>query len=446
MSATPYADVTAVSRALFQRAARVMPAGVSYAIRDLSPHPFYVDRAAGCRLTDVDGNVYTDYWLGHGALLLGHAPECVVAAVRHQLARGTHFGLSHALEVELAELVTTAIPGAEMVRYTNSGTEASMYAVGLARTYTGRTKIGKVEGGWHGGYDPLRRAVRPPFDVLEAGLDPRALGHTIAFPFNDLERAAAAIAGGELACVIVEPMLGAAGFIPAEAGYLDGLRSLCDDHGTLLVFDEVITGFRLGLGGAQALYGVTPDLTVLGKILGGGFPIGAICGRREIFDRLDHRRFPDVRQRAFHGGTFAANPISMAAGLATLRALQDGRVYGHLERLGEQIRTGLARIFSEAGIDAAVTGLKSTFSVHFRKGAPRDAREAAEGDAGLARRYHDAMLARRIAYLTPAVPHTFLSAAHSERDVAELLAATAAFARGCHAVACNDARAEVPEN
>lgn len=426
---TRYAEATPTSRALFERAARVLPAGVSYAIRDVSPHPFYVDRASGARLTDVDGNVYTDYWSGHGALLLGHAPACVVEAVLRQAERGAHYGFSHALEVELAELVTAMMPAAEMVRYTSSGTEANMYAVGLARAHTGRTKIAKVEGGWHGGYDALRKAVRVPFDQLEAGLDHRALDSTVVFPFNDLDRAAQAIAQDDLACVVVEPMLGAAGFIPAEPGYLDGLKRLCQEHGTLLIFDEVITGFRLGPGGAQELYSVTPDITVVGKILGGGFPIGALCGRREIFDRLDHRRYPCARERAFQGGTFAANPISMAAGIATLRALEDGRVYRHLERLGEQARTGLARIFASAGIDAAITGLMSTFSIHFRRGTPRNAREASDTDAGLARRYYEAMLAREIAYLTPAVPHMFLNSAHTEQDVAELLTATEAFAR-----------------
>ena len=424
-----YAATTPRSRALFERAARVLPAGVSYAIRDVAPHPFYVDRAAGCRLTDVDGNVYTDYWSGHGALLLGHVPACVAEAVTRQLERGTHYGFAHELEIELAEIIARAIPGVEMVRYTNSGTEAAMYAISLARAYTGRSRIGKVEGGWHGGSDTLRRAVHVPFDEPEAGLDSAAAGTTVAFPFNDLARARHAIARGDLACVIVEPMLGAAGFIPAEPGYLDGLARACREHGTLLICDEVITGFRYHFGAVQEHHGVRADITVLGKIIGGGFPIGALCGSREVFDRLDHHRFPSPRDRAFHGGTFAGNPISVAAGIATLKALEDGTAYRHLERIGDLARVGLDRAFCEAGIDASVTGITSTVCVHFRRDAPRNAREASEGDVALGRRYYEWMLAARIAYLTPTVAHMFLNAAHTEADIADLVNTTAAFAR-----------------
>lgn len=424
-----YAATTPRSRALFERAARVLPGGVSYVIRDVSPHPFYIDRAAGCRLADVDGNVYTDYWSGHGALLLGHAPACVAEAVTRQLERGTHYGFAHELEIELAEAIARAIPGVEMVRYTNSGTEAAMYAIGLARAYTGRRRIAKVEGGWHGGYDMLRRAVRVPFEEPEAGLDSATAGSTVAFPFNDLARAREAIARGDLACVIVEPMLGAAGFIPAEPGYLEGLVRACHEYGTLLICDEVITGFRYHFGAMQEWHGVKSDITVLGKIIGGGFPIGAICGPRDIFDRLNHHRFPSPRDRAFHGGTFAGNPISVAAGLATLRALADGTTYRHLGRLGDLARAGLERAFSDAGIDACVTGIKSTVCVHFRRSTPRNAREASAGNDALGRRYYDWMLAQRIAYLTPAVAHMFLNASHTEENIAELVSATAAFAR-----------------
>jgi glutamate-1-semialdehyde 2,1-aminomutase len=423
-----YAATTPRSLALFERAARVLPAGVSYAIRDVSPHPFYVERAAGCLVADVDGNVYTDYWSGHGALLLGHVPACVAEAVTRQLERGTHYGFEHEAEIELAEVISRAIPGVDMVRYTNSGTEAAMYAIGLARACTGRRRIAKVEGGWHGGYDTLRRAVRAPFEEPEAGLDSAAADGTVAFPFNDLARAREAIAHGDLACVIVEPMLGAAGFIPAEPGYLEGLARACREHGTLLICDEVITGFRFHFGAMQELHGVQADITLLGKIIGGGFPIGAICGPRDIFARLDHHRFPSPKDRAFHGGTFVGNPISMAAGLATLRALADGVTYQHLERLGDLARAGLEHAFAGTGTEACVTGYRSTVCVHFRRDAPRNAREAAEGNLDLARRYYEWMLAARIAYLTPAVAHLFLNAAHTEENIAKLVSTTAAFA------------------
>ena len=240
--------------------------------------------------------------------------------------------------------------------------------------------------------------------------------------------------------MVVEPVLGAAGIIPSDCGYLAGLKALCDRHGTLLIFDEVITGFRLARGGAQELYGVTPDITILGKIVGGGFPVGALCGRREVLERLDHRRFPDRRAQAFHGGTFAANPVTMAAGIATLMALEDGSIHRRLDRLGELARTGIARIFESSGLDVAVTGIGSIFGIHFRRGAPRNAREASEADASLARGYHQAMLARGIAYLTPAVPHLFLNAAHTEEDLADFLAATEAFSHGVQGMACGYSR------
>lgn len=417
------------SRAWFERARRVLPGGVSYAIRDFAPYPFYVARAAGSRLHDVDGREYTDYWCGHGALILGHAPKRVVEAACRQIALGSHFGFAHPLEVELAEMVARVVPSAEMMRYTNSGTEANMYAVGLARGCTGRTKIAKMEGGWHGGVECLQKAIKMPYEVPDsAGLNPHAMADTIALPFNDLEAAGRALAREDLACLIVEPMMGAAGCIPADRDYLLGLRELTARHGTLLVFDEVITGFRLSLGGAQQHFGVIPDVTIFGKILGGGFPIGALCGRRDVFEHLDHRRFAGKDERVFQGGTFSANPVSLAAGTETLKALEDGSVYRELDRLGSRLRAGLADTLRSRGVTAAITGLGSAIGVHFREGAPRNAREAAEDDHAMANRYFDHMRARGIAYLSPGLPHMFLSAAHTDQDIDEFLAATNDFA------------------
>jgi glutamate-1-semialdehyde 2,1-aminomutase len=428
-----YVTSTPGSRAWFERARQVLPGGVSYGIRDLAPYPFYVTRASGSRLFDVDGNEYTDYWCGHGTLILGHAPKAVVEAAGRQIALGSHFGFAHPLEVELAEMVTRLVPGAEMLRYTNSGTEANMYAIGLARGYTGRTRIAKMEGGWHGGVESLQKAVKPPFDVPDsAGLNPHAMADTMALPFNDLEAAEQALARKDLACLIVEPMMGAAGCIPADREYLVGLRDLTRRHGTLLIFDEVITGFRLAPGGAQQHYGVVADITILGKILGGGFPIGALCGRRDVFERLDHRRFGGKNERVFQGGTFSANPVSLVAGIETLKALADGSVHREVDRLGTLLCAGLADAFRTSGVAAAITGIGSAIGVHFRTGAPRNAREAAEDDTGLARAYFDHMRDRHIAYLSPGLPHMFVSAAHTDRDIEAFVAATAAFAPEDH--------------
>jgi glutamate-1-semialdehyde 2,1-aminomutase len=417
------------SRAWFERASRVLPGGVSYAIRDLSPYPFYVARASGANVYDVDGNEYTDYWCGHGALVLGHAPRAVVEAACRQIALGSHFGFAHPLEVELAEMVARMLPGAEMMRYTNSGTEANMYALHVARAYTGRTRIAKIEGGWHGGVESLQKAVKVPFDVEDsAGLNPHATADTLPLPFNDLEAARHALAREDLACLLVEPMMGAAGCIAADRDYLVGLRELTARHGTLLVFDEVITGFRVAPGGAQQYYGVTPDITVLGKILGGGFPVGALCGRREVFERLDHRRFAGKHERVFQGGTFSANPVSLAAGIETLRALEDGTVCRRLDGLATRLRAGLARAFAARGIPAAATGLGSAIGVHFRPSAPRNAREAAEDDVATAKAYFDHMRGCGIAYLSPGMPHMFISAAHTEADIDRFVACTQEFA------------------
>jgi glutamate-1-semialdehyde 2,1-aminomutase len=435
MTDTQYVNSTPTSRTLFDRARNVLPGGVSYGIRDLVPYPFYVARAAGSRLWDIDGNEYADYWCGHGAMILGHAPRQVIEATCRQISLGSHFGFAHPLEVELAEVVTRLVPSAEMIRYTNSGTEANMYAVALARGFTGRTRIAKIEGGWHGGVECLNKAVKAPFDAPESsGLNPHSVDDTVIIPFNDLGAARTALEREDIASLHVEPVMGTAGCIPAEGGYLEGLRELTARHKTLLVFDEVITGFRIAPGGAQQHFGVTPDITILGKILGGGFPIGALCGRRNVFERLDHRLTGKDR-RVFHGGTFSANPVSLTAGLETLRLLQEGPVYSDLDRLGARLRTGLETALNEGGIAASVTGLGSMVGVHFRPGPPpRNARESAEDDERLGRAYFEHMLNRRIVFLVPSLPHMFLTTKHTDADVDELVEATRQFARSARMV------------
>jgi glutamate-1-semialdehyde 2,1-aminomutase len=425
-----YEERTKRSKELYERANRVLPAGVSYGIRAFPPYPFYVDHAEGARLYDIDGNVYADYWGGHGALILGHSPKPVIEAVMRQLPRGTHFGLSHELEVELAERITEMVPCAEMLRYTTSGTEANMYGTRLARAYTGRMKMLKIEGGWHGGYDSLHKAVTYPFTRPEsAGLDPKTIQDTLAVPFNDLEEARRGAKGRDLACIILEPVMGAAGFITPEPGYLEGLREICDETDTLLVFDEVVTGFRLAPGGAQEYYDVKPDISIIGKIMGGGFPIGAFCGRRDIFELLDQRKYTAPETRAAHGGTFAGNAISMAAGIATLDALRDGRVYSHIDALGERIREGLADIAERSRLPASITGVGSTFAIHFQSESPRNVGDTARNDLKTTHTYFNHMLERGIVYLSPTVCHCWVSSPHTREDAEEYLAASEDFFR-----------------
>ena len=425
-----YEEKTPRSKALFERAGLVLPAGVSYAIRGVTPYPFYVSEAKGCKLTDVDGNVYTDYWTGHGALILGHSHPRVMDAVADQIRRGTHIGWSHELEIELAERLVEMVPSAEMVRYTNSGTEANMYSSRLAQAYTGRTKLVKMEGGWHGGYDSLHKGVHAPFNVPEsAGLNPKTVEDTIVIPFNDLDAAREALKGEDVASLFVEPLMGVGGFIIAEPGYLEGLREICDQTGTLLIFDEVISGFRLGLGGGQGHFGVTPDITVLGKIMGGGFPVGAFCGRRDIFELLDHHKYPDMQERSFHGGTFTGNPVSMVAGIATLDILKEGRVYEHIDGLGEKVRKGLADIISRSEVEAALTGICSTFGIHFQKEVPKNVREVSKNDPKVAKAYYAHMLSKNIVYVSPMLPHSFICEPHTEGDIEEFLAVNEEFFR-----------------
>jgi len=423
-----YDQRTGKSRKLFMRAGKVLPAGVSYGIRALPPYPFYVDHAKGVKVYDVDGNVYTDYWVGHGALILGHAHENVVKAVSEQLPLGTHFGFSHEKEIMLAERIVKYVPSAEMVRYTSSGTEANMYGTRLARAYTGRYKMLKIEGGWYGGYDSLHAYVSRPYGRSEsAGLNPKTTEDTMAAPYNDLEAAKKIAREHKLACIVIEPVMGAAGFLTPEPGYLEGLRELCDETGALLIFDEVITGFRLGMGGAQEYYGVTPDLTVMGKIVGGGFPIGAFCGPTEVMELLDHNKYPDPEKRSAHGGTFTGNPITMVAGCATVDTLKDEAIHKHINRLGDKMRKGLEDVFSGSRYPASVTGVGSIFGIHFQKEKPMNAGDTAGNDIEMTKAYFQHMLESNIIYLSPTLSHSLVSSPHTYEDIEAYLAATEEF-------------------
>ena len=424
-----YISKTRKSRALYERAKKVLPAGVSYGLRYFEPYPFYTAKAKGSKLFDVDGNEYIDFWLGHTALILGHSPPVVIEAVKKQLERGTHYGTAHELEIKLAEQVAKMVPGAEMIRFTNSGTEANMYAARLARAYTGRSKIAKFEGGWHGGYDALHVSVKHPFNIPEsAGLTRGALQDTVVLPFNDLDGVKAKLKGEEVAAIFIEPVLGSGGAVPAEKEFLRGIREFCDEKGVLLIFDEVITGFRLAPGGAQQYYGVKSDLTVFGKILGGGFPVGAFCGRKEIMERLDTTVYKRPHY-SFHGGTFTANPITMTAGLATLKILKDGQLINQLNNLGDKIREQIKEIFESAGVDVQVTGAGSLFSVHFTKREVKDAYAAFMADREKLVDYHLTLIENGVFFLPTHAGA--LSSAHNKADIEKLFSETEKYAKKC---------------
>ncbi|MBI2917643.1 MAG: aspartate aminotransferase family protein [Chloroflexi bacterium] len=428
-----FVSSTPASQEWYSRATAVLPAGVTYSSRHMSPHPVYIKRAAGGRVYDLDGNEYLDFWMGHGALVLGHCFPPVVEAVQQQVALGAHFGFCHEWEVLLAQQIVDMVPSAEMVRFANSGTEANMYAIRLARSATGRSKIAKYEGGWHGGYDALHKASSAPLDASESlGLTQGALEDTVALPFNDLETSLQAIHRGDLAAVMIEVVQGAAGFIPAERAFLQSIREACTATGTMLMYDEVVTGFRLAPGGGQELYGILPDITTLGKIVGGGaFPVGALCGRQDLMELIDHLKHPDKSQRSYQGGTYAGNPLVCRAGYVTLTELErrQDAIYPHLNALGERCRQGIEGAFRRAGIPAHATGIGALASVHLTPERPRDMRSAsrnARKDIG--ERYSDYLRDHRVLY-RGSHPHFYISAAHTTQDIDHLVSLTEEFVR-----------------
>lgn len=424
-----YEKRTLKSRKIFERAKKVFPAGVSYRIRSIKPYPFYVSKAKGSKVTDVNGNTYTDYWCGHFALILGHAPPKVVRAVKEQAERGFHYGISHEQELKLAEQICKMVPSAQLLRFCGSGTEANMFAARLARTYTHRVKIGKFEGNWHGAYDPLHIAIKPPFDKLPSGgLTEGTLKDTVVLPYNNLDETRRIMSEQELASVTIEPVMGAGGMIPAKTDFLRGLAELCRERGTLLIFDEVITGFRLGPGGAQKKWNIIPDLTILGKIPGGGLPIGAVTGKREIMEHMDHTKY-EVPEYCSHGGTQIGNPMAMTAGLMTLRILEKKAVYRKIDALGEKVRHGLNDIFGHAGFDFQATGVGSLFGCHFTKVPVIDSVAASAGNKRLSERFCRHLLERRVLALTTDLVHCAVSNAHTRKDIEEFLSRAEEFAR-----------------
>ena len=354
-----YQETFQQDRELAQHASQIFPDGVTHDGRHATPFPIYIDRAKGSKKWGIDGREFIDYWSGHGALLLGHSPPEIVEAVMEQMQRGTHYGACHALELEWGDLVIELIPSAECIRFVNSGTEATLMAIRLARTYTGKNKVLKFAGHFHGWHDSVILGAYPPFEVPVPGIPQDVIDTTVIVPPNDIDAVEKCLqADPDIACVILEPTGGSFGVIPTNGEFLAQLREITTDNDVVLIFDEVISGFRVAPGGAQGHYQVTPDLTTLAKILAGGLPGGAVVGKKEILNLLSIEAEQETKRgkKMPHPGTFNANPLSASAGVTALKIVKTGIPHERVNRVAATLRNGLNALINQHRLDWAVYG------------------------------------------------------------------------------------------
>jgi len=426
-----YRQKTPLSENLFKRSKEVMPGGISHNVHYFPPYPFFIKKGKRSKIWDVDGNEYVDLWMGHYTHILGHYPDVIVEAIERQSKEGIHWGIVFEKQVEWAELIRDLVPCAEMVRFCCSGTEATMYAVRLARAFTGKKTILKIAGGWHGANSDLSLGIKMPYEKEESlGLLPELHRYAKVIFFNDLSKSLKIIEQNrkDLAGIILEPVVGEGGFIPATIEYLKMLRSETERLGALLIFDEVISGFRVALRGAQERFGIIPDLATLGKIMGGGFPVGALVGKREILEKTS----PEITGNKWEkiligGGTFSSHPFTVAAGLAMLQYLKDHdeEVYPILEAKGEKVRKGVHEALHREGLDAMVTGIGSLFQTHFpfQKGVTLNSPHSIHRYTDVEKREVEF----RIRMLTKGVYMMHgggsLSLAHSDEDIEKIIEA-----------------------
>ena len=417
---------TTRSRELFDRARQLIPGGVNSPARawtSVGGTPLFFNRAKGSRIWDEDGNELIDYVCSWGPMILGHGHPAVLAAVQEAASRGTSYGAPTAAEVRMAELVVDAVPSIEMVRFVSSGTEATMSALRLARAYTGRNKIMKFVGGYHGHVDALLvsagSAAAGHGIPDSAGVHPDYARDTLVAPYNDLAAVEKLFADnpGQIAGLIVEPVAGNMGVVPPAAGFLEGLRNVTGQDGSLLIFDEVISGFRVAFGGAQSLFGVTPDITCLGKIVGGGLPVGAYGASAEIMKTVA------PLGPMYQAGTLSGNPVAMAAGVATLEELLKPGVYDRLERKGAALAKGLGTAFSEAEIPARVNRVGSLLTVFFTGDPVTDMDSASATDRDRFGRFFHAIVEEGVYPPPSQFEAWFVSLAHSDQDIADTISA-----------------------
>jgi len=409
-----------ISKKLFEQATALIPGGVNSpvrACRSVETDPLFIDRADGAYIYDADGNRFIDYIGSWGPMILGHRPPAVLDAVAAVLARGTSFGAPTDLEIELARLVCAAVPSMEVVRMVNSGTEATMSAIRLARGVTGRDLVVKFDGCYHGHADTLLVAAGSGVATLgipgSPGVPEAVAAGTLSLPFNGIEAVQAVFKekGDQIACVIVEPVAGNMGLVRPAQGFLETLRELTAAAGSLLIFDEVMTGFRVAFGGAQALFGITPDLTCLAKVIGGGLPVGAYGGKRAFMEQIA------PQGPVYQAGTLSGNPLAMAAGIATLKELQKPGFYEALDETSAHLADGLVQTAAYASIPVQVDRVGSMLGMYFTDQPVHDFEDAKTSDLDRFTTYYKGMLARGI-YLAPSqFEAAFVSAAHSAADI-----------------------------
>lgn len=426
-------EATPTSARLFERAARVLPGGVLSPVRGSSafePYPIYMERGKGAYLFDVDGNRYVDLVLGLGPIILGHDHPAVVAAVQEQVARGSLFATCTPLEIDVAERICAMVPTLELVRFTNSGTESTMHAMRLARGFTGRPNILKFEGHFHGNHDQVLLNINPPFRAsgeqitafpVGRGIPAAHYSTMVIGAWNDIDAAASVIEKhrDDLAAVILEPIMANKGFIPPEPGYLEALREITARHGVLLIFDEVVTGFRLRPGGAQQLFGIDADLATYAKAMANGATIGAFGGRADIMRLLGTY---EVR----HAGTYNGGLVPLASARATLDKLaaNGGAAYDTLDQLGHQLRTGLREVIARHGLSAIVQGTGSMMQLYFTpRERIRDYQDTRDLDGGRYRRFATEMISRGVLIHPDPYEHWFLSTAHTTDDIEYVVSA-----------------------
>ncbi|MDE1770394.1 MAG: aminotransferase class III-fold pyridoxal phosphate-dependent enzyme [Thaumarchaeota archaeon] len=425
-----YKSNTKKSAKIFERSKKFHINGVSHNIRFFEPYPFVTKSAKGKHLIDVDGNRYTDYWMGHWSLILGHAAPKVADKVKKQIQNCWMHGTVNENTIEFSKVIQEAVPVAEKIRYVSTGTEATMYATRIARAKTGKKIIAKIEGGWHGYTTDLLKAVNYPFDQSEsAGLTDEQ--HIISIPYNNLEKSISILESvkNDLAGIIIEPLLGGAGCIPATKEYLTGIQEYVHRINALFILDEIVTGFRFRFGCLYNTMDLDPDIVTLGKIVGGGFPIGVICGKEEIMKITDTNSNSRLDRSYIGGGTFSANPMTMTSGRAMLKFLKknSGPVYKKIGKLGEEARSGLSKIFQDRVV---VTGMGSLFMPHFlANGVTQitNAEEASKCDTNIIKKYHFELIAKEGIFFIPGKLGA-ISYVHSQSDITNLLEASKRFA------------------